>query len=64
MPDDNTYQELSLDDIFFRGRKAGEAVGKVTGQPFKFLDSYTREDISVKENLFGFAARQIQNRDN
>lgn len=46
MPDDNKDHELSLDDLFSRLRKE-EGDRKVTGIPFKFLDSYTREDKSI-----------------
>jgi WD40 repeat protein len=47
MPDDNTDHELSLDDIFSRQGKrrgAGKDARKI---PFKFLDSYTREDRNI-----------------
>ena len=47
MPDENTNPELSLDDIFSRSRKESELKKKVIRQPFKFLDSYTREDKTI-----------------
>ena len=47
MPDENTNSELSLDDIFSRSRKESELKRKVIRQPFKFLDSYTREDKNI-----------------
>jgi WD40 repeat protein len=43
MPD----HELSLDDIFSRLKKEGQGPKKETRVPFKFLDSYTREDESI-----------------
>lgn len=47
MPDENINHELSLDDIFSRSRKESDLKGKVIGLPFKFLDSYTREDKNI-----------------
>jgi WD40 repeat protein len=47
MPDENINNELSLDDIFSRSRKEGDLKRKVIGLPFKFLDSYTREDKNI-----------------
>ena len=47
MPDENTNSELSLDDIFSRSRKESELKRNVIRQPFKFLDSYTREDKNI-----------------
>jgi WD40 repeat protein len=43
MPD----HELSLDDIFSRLKKEGRDLRKEIRVPFKFLDSYTREDESI-----------------
>jgi WD40 repeat protein len=43
MPD----HELSLDDIFSRLKKEGKDLKKEIRVPFKFLDSYTREDESI-----------------
>jgi WD40 repeat protein len=43
MPD----HELSLDDIFSRLKKEGKGLKKEIRVPFKFLDSYTREDESI-----------------
>lgn len=43
MPD----HELSLDDIFSRIKKEGKDLRKEIRVPFKFLDSYTREDESI-----------------
>jgi WD40 repeat protein len=43
MPD----HELSLDDIFSRIKKEGGDLKKEIRVPFKFLDSYTREDESI-----------------
>ena len=39
--------ELSLDDIFSRLKKDGKGQSKAIRVPFKFLDSYTREDESI-----------------
>ena len=47
MPDQNTNQELSLDDIFSSGRKQSKVQQSGSGQPFKFLDSYTRKDKNI-----------------
>jgi WD40 repeat protein len=43
MPD----HELSLDDIFSRLKKEGNGPKKEIRVPFKFLDSYTREDEGI-----------------
>jgi len=47
MSDENKDHELSLEDIFSRIRKEDESGGKETTVPFKFLDSYTREDKNI-----------------
>ena len=47
MPDEHIDQELSLDDIFSRARKESDLKSKKRNLPFKFLDSYTREDKSI-----------------
>jgi hypothetical protein len=47
MPDKTRNNELSLDDIFSRKRKDGEYGRKTVALPFKFLDSYTREDKNI-----------------
>jgi WD40 repeat protein len=47
MPDENLNQDLSLDDIFSRIRKEVKDTGEKTHAPFKFLDSYTRDDWSI-----------------
>jgi len=39
--------ELSLDDIFSRLKKEGKDLKKEVRVPFKFLDSYNREDESI-----------------
>ncbi len=39
--------ELSLDDIFSRLKKEGKGLKKEVRVPFKFLDSYKREDESI-----------------
>jgi WD40 repeat protein len=39
--------ELSLDDIFSRLKKDGSGLKKEVRVPFKFLDSYRREDESI-----------------
>jgi energy-coupling factor transporter ATP-binding protein EcfA2 len=47
MPDENVNQELSLDDIFSRLRKGDSEKRKKDRAPFKFLDSYTRDDSNI-----------------
>lgn len=47
MPDETRNNELSLDDIFSRKRNEGEYGRKTAALPFKFLDSYTREDKNI-----------------
>ena len=47
MPDKTRNNELSLDDIFSRKRNDGEYGRKTAALPFKFLDSYTREDKNI-----------------
>jgi len=47
MSDEHINQELSLDDIFSRARKESDLKSKKRDLPFKFLDSYTREDKSI-----------------
>ena len=47
MSDENTNHELSLDDIFSRVRKESSLKSKSALLPFKFLDSYTREDKNI-----------------
>jgi WD40 repeat protein len=47
MSDENLNQELSLDDIFSRLRKGEAGKGKKRRAPFKFLDSYTRDDRNI-----------------
>lgn len=47
MPEENTDQELSLDDIFSRNRKGSDLKNKEIKLPFKFLDSYKREDNNI-----------------
>src|SRR5664279_3942686 len=47
MADETRNNELSLDDIFSRKKKDGEYGRKTMTSPFKFLDSYTREDKNI-----------------
>ena len=47
MADEYKDHEPSLDDIFSRLRKEDKSKRKVIGVPFKFLDSYTREDKNI-----------------
>ena len=47
MPDETRDHELSLDDIFSRKKREGEYGRKIKAVPFKFLDSYTREDKNI-----------------
>lgn len=53
MPDETKNNDFSLDDIFSRKRIDGEFGSKKTALPFKFLDSYTREDKNI---FFGRAS--------
>jgi hypothetical protein len=50
MSDETRNSELSLDDIFSHKKKEGEYGRKAEVFPYKFLDSYTRED---KDIFFG-----------
>jgi WD40 repeat protein len=47
MPEENVNQELSLDDIFSRLKKGDTDKKRRIRAPFKFLDSYTREDRNI-----------------
>ena len=53
MPDETKNNELSLDDIFSRKRLDGEHGSNKAALPFKFLDSYTRDDKNI---FFGRAS--------
>ncbi|MCX6254214.1 MAG: hypothetical protein NTV31_07020 [Bacteroidia bacterium] len=57
MPDETRDNELSLDDIFSRKKREGESGRKIITVPFKFLDSYTREDKNI------FFGRDIETED-
>ncbi len=47
MPDETTNYDLSLDDIFSGKKREGDFGNKIVAQPFKFLDSYTKEDKNI-----------------
>jgi energy-coupling factor transporter ATP-binding protein EcfA2 len=47
MQDETRDHELSLDDIFSRKKREGESGRKIMTVPFKFLDSYTKEDKNI-----------------
>lgn len=47
MSDEKTNHDLSLDDIFSRLRKEDKEKRKAVAVPFKFLDSYTKEDKNI-----------------
>jgi WD40 repeat protein/cell division protein FtsB len=47
MSDEFRGEELSLDDIFSRKKREGENGRKTSVIPFKFLDSYTKEDKNI-----------------
>jgi hypothetical protein len=53
MPDETKNNELSLDEIFSRKRLDGEYGSNKSALPFKFLDSYTRDDKNI---FFGRAS--------
>jgi WD40 repeat protein/energy-coupling factor transporter ATP-binding protein EcfA2 len=47
MQDETRDSELSLDDIFSRKKREGDSGRKKIAVPFKFLDSYTKEDKNI-----------------
>ena len=47
MPDETDNNELSLDDIFSGKKKEDGSESSKLAVPFKFLDSYTREDKNI-----------------
>jgi WD40 repeat protein len=47
MTDEDKNRELSLDDIFSRRKQEDKSGRKITMVPFKFLDSYTRDDKNI-----------------